>query len=109
AQLQRIYCYTNKQTSLSLIRELDRPGVLTLVDDNKRPVYAQLQGLGAQTATLSLGTQTFSLPLTLLADVWRGDFSTLRLAPEGYAEDTANGKNKPSADWVATQLAKLPG
>ena len=104
---QQVYCYAAKQTPLSLIRELDRPGIVTLLDGNRRSNYAVLLGLTKDTAILRMGTQTFSVSLAALADAWRGDFATLRRAPDGYAEKAINGRARPNAEWLSAQLAKL--
>ena len=109
AQRQKVLCFRSQQTSLSLIRELNRPGIITLFDGNKRPAYALLTGLSAQTATLRMGLQTHNVSLATLTELWRGDFATLWRAPEGYAENTANGKLRPVTNWLPVQLAKVPG
>ncbi|MBC7609047.1 MAG: AAA family ATPase, partial [Polaromonas sp.] len=106
---QRVYCYSGKQTPLSLIRELNRPGIVTLLDANKRPAYLVLSGLSVDTATLGLGSQTYTVSLAVLADSWRGDFATLRRAPESYVEKTYNGRARPATEWLSAQLAKIPG
>ena len=106
---QQVYCYAAKQTPLSLIRELDRPGIVTLLDGNRRSTYALLLGLTKDRAALRLDTQTFTVSLATLADSWRGDFATLRRAPEGYTEKPINGRAKPGADWLSSQLAKVAG
>ena len=109
AMEQGVYCFASPQISLSLIRDLDRPGIITLLDSQRRPVPALLIGLTTQTATLKTGTATQKLPLTMLADAWRGDFSTFWRAPAGYSEKMINGKLKPDTDWLLAQLAKRPG
>ena len=109
AMEQGVYCFASPQISLSLIRDLDRPGIITLLDSQRRPVPALLIGLTTQTATLKTGTETQKLPLTMLADAWRGDFSTFWRAPAGYSEKMINGKLKPDTDWLLAQLAKRPG
>ena len=106
---QRVYCFNSRQTPLSLIRELNRPGIVTLFNDNKHPTYAVLAGLTEQTATLRLGSQTHTVSLTVLAEIWRGDFATLWRASEGYSEKTRKGKVTPATDWLAAQLARVPG
>ncbi len=106
---QQVYCYAARQTPLSLIRELNRPGVVTLLDGNQRSTYAVLLGLTKDTASLRVGTQTHTVSLTTLAESWRGDFATLRRAPEGYAEKVFNGRARPGAEWLSAQLDKVPG
>jgi general secretion pathway protein A len=106
---QRVYCFSRKQTPLSLLRELNRPGIVTLFDANGTPTYALLTGLTAQTATLRRGAQTHTVPLPVLAQIWRGDFATLWRAAEGYSEKATSGLPIPASDWLATQLANVPG
>jgi len=109
ALLQRVYCFSSKQTPLSLLRELNRPGILTLSDGSGPPTYALLTGLTAQTATLRIGAQTHTLPLPVLAQIWRGDFATLWRAAEGYSEKATSGLPVPASDWLAAQLDRVPG
>ena len=106
---QRVVCFSSRQTSLSLIRALDRPGIVTLNDGKNRPAYAVLTGVDAQNATLQLGSMTFALPLSVLAEAWRGDFSTLRRLPDGFSEAAGKDKTRPATLWLAAQFAKLPG
>ena len=106
---QRVACFNSKPANLALIRELNRPGIITLLDSKKRPVQVVLSGLTDQTASLRLGTQTHSVSLTVLAGLWRGDFATLWRVPDGYAEKVVNGKARPVTEWLEAQLAKLPG
>ncbi len=106
---QRVACFSSKPANLALIRELNRPGIITLLDGNRLPVRAVLSGLTDQTASLRLGTKTHSVSLTILAGLWRGDFATLWRVPDDYAEKIVNGKARPVTEWVEAQLAKLPG
>lgn len=105
---QRVACFNSQQTPLSLIRELNRPGVLTLVDGRQRSTYAVLSALSKESATLRLGSQTLTVTLATLASSWRGDFATLRRLPEGYTEKALNGQAGPSAEWLSARLAQLP-
>ena len=108
ARQQRVTCFDSKPANLGLIRDLNRPGIITLVGINKRPVPALLSGLTDQTASLRLGAQTYSVSLTVLAGLWRGDFATLWRVPDDYAEQVLNGKARPANEWLQAQLARLP-
>ncbi len=109
AAAQQLQCFRAPGSTLALVRQLDRPGLITLFDANDKPVHALLVGLGAQTATLRLGDTTQTIPLTTLATLWRGDYATLWRAPPGYtgkAADTA--ASGPVATWVAGRLGSAP-
>ena len=108
AQRQQVLCFKSGST-LALIRQLGRPGILTLQGDNEKPVYAVLAGLTAQAATLRMGGVSQTVSLVSLAQLWRGDFATLWRAPEGYRSVVTDGSAGPLVDQLAAQLAKLQG
>jgi general secretion pathway protein A len=106
AQLQ---CFRIPSSSLALIRQLDRPGILMLHDASDRPVYALLTGLTNDTATLRIAGVSQTVSLVSLASLWHGDFATFWRAPPGYSGKIVETGSGPAADWLGTQLAKLRG
>ncbi|MEK9721269.1 MAG: AAA family ATPase [Quisquiliibacterium sp.] len=106
AQLQ---CYRNRQATLALIRQLDRPGILTLRDAQGRIAPVLLAGLDAREALLSIDGRLRRVSLVALADYWRGEFATLwRVAPARDAgDDPASGN--PSPRWLAARLSQADG
>ncbi|WP_140636464.1 ExeA family protein [Methylibium rhizosphaerae] len=94
---------------LALVRQLDRPGILTLRDEQDKPVYVLLTGLTKQSATLRSGGVSHTLPLSSLASVWRGEFATLWRTPPAWARKIADGDSGPAAQWLATRLARFEG
>ncbi len=107
-QQSQLRCYKGGNT-LATIRQLDRPGILTLYADHDKPVYVLLTGLNNQSATLSLAGTTRLVPLGDLAQLWRGDFATYWRAPPGYVSKVVDGNSGPVVDWLATQMATLQG
>jgi general secretion pathway protein A len=103
-----VQCF-NKTLSLALIRQLGRPGIVTLDAASGRPSYAILSALNEQTATLRAAGTEQTVTLAALAQRWQGDFGTLWRAPEGYAGRIADGQGGPAVAWVATRLATLKG
>ncbi len=96
--------------SLALIRQLDRPGIVTLYDDKKQPFYVLLTGLADNSARLQVAGQPYSLPLATLANLWRGEFATYWRAPPGFSGKAVNDtKAGPTVDWLAQQLARFNG
>jgi len=108
AQREQALCFRSSG-GLSLIRLLGRPAVLVLRDEAERPVYAQLVGLGEQSATLRVGGALQTVSLASLATRWRGDFATFWHAPEGYAGMLREGQGGTMVDRLAAQLATLNG
>ena len=104
AQAQQLPCY-RATTTLAVIRQLGRPGIVTLLDGNGKPAYALLTGLGSDSATLQVGDGAQSISLAELAVWWRGDFATFWRAPAGYRASVTEGQVGAVVDALATQLA----
>ena len=100
---QQVPCWRSGSTTLALIRQLGRPGILTLHDAANKPVHALLTGLTGQSATLLVGGESQTLTLASLAGIWRGEFASLWRAPPGYQSRVVD------AGWLAAQLAALDG
>ncbi|HMC17114.1 MAG TPA: AAA family ATPase [Albitalea sp.] len=109
AARQQVQCFKSSTSNLALIRQLNRPGIVTLHDDSSKPVYALLTGLSNQSATLRIGDTTQTVTLATLAKLWRGDFATFWRAPPGYQNRLVDSDNGPLADWLSAQLAVLDG
>lgn len=112
ARAQDIQCFQSS-AGLDLIRQLDRPCMLGLVDRNGQPTYAVLTGLNAQSATLQFGNDTadstITVNLTDLAKVWGGDFFTFWRSPPGYRQRLEAGQSGPAVVWLAERLAQWRG
>ena len=93
---------------IATIRQLDRPGLLRLVDQRGRVAHAVLTSAGGDAATLDVGGQAATVPWTELARVWRGDFATLWRAPAGYGEGDVVATPAATA-WLAERLAAVDG
>jgi general secretion pathway protein A len=105
AQRQQVMCFRSGGFTPAVLRQLARPGVVTLHDEANRPVHALITALGAQGATLRMGGTTLVVTLDSLATLWRGDYATYWRAPPGYL----GGDDGPLAPWLAAQLAKARG
>jgi general secretion pathway protein A len=107
AKSQKLQCYRASNLSLPQLRQLNRPGILTLHVDKAAPVYALLVGLGEQSATLRLADGLHSVRLVSLGRLWRGDFATYWQAPPGYRPDLRDGSNGATIEHLASQLDLL--
>ncbi len=103
---QQLPCFSSS-AGLALIRQLERPVVLTLLDDDGGTVYGLLTGLTDRSATLVFGDQAQTVSLTALALAWRGQFSTFWQAPDGYRRKLMPGNRGPAVDWLAQRLASV--
>ena len=109
AQRQQVPCFKIASSTLALIRQLGRPGILTLRDGDAAPVYAVLTGLTDNIASLRMNGATQTVSMAVLATLWQGDFATLWRAPEGYTGLIGPGSTGPVVDRLAAQLAALGG
>ena len=105
---QQVRC-ASINTSLALIRQLGRPGIVKLDSHTVAPSYALLTTLTADSATLRAGDTEQTVTLAALAGRWQGDFSTLWRAPPGYTGPVADGQGGPVVEWVAARLAAWEG
>ena len=109
AEKQQLRCYRTGNATLALIRQLDRPGVLTLRDAGNRPAYVMISGLSNDSATLTIGGVARTVALVVLADYWRGEFATFWRPPPNYAGTIVDSRAGPAAQWLAQQLATALG
>jgi general secretion pathway protein A len=100
---QQLQCFS-RTLNLALIRELGRPGIVTLDAGSVAPSYAVLTALTPTSATLRAAGTEQTVTLGALASRWQGDFSTVWRTPPGWGRRDAE-----TVDWMATQLAKDAG
>jgi general secretion pathway protein A len=109
AQRAQWQCFRTALANLPLVRQLDRPGFITLRDGSGRPASALLLGLSPRAATLRIGRDTIDVTLVSLADLWAGDFATYWRAPDSYSGILKLGARGPAVDGLAAQLASVRG
>ncbi len=106
-QKEQLNCFS-RNLNLALIRELGRPGILTLDAGSGAPSYAVLTALTRDSATLRAAGSEQTVTLAALAARWQGDFATLWRVPPGYAA-AAKGPGGETLDWIAARLAQADG
>jgi general secretion pathway protein A len=105
---EQVLCF-EKNLSLAVIRQLGRPGIVTLDQNSGQPSYAILVSVNGQSATLQAAGTEQTVTLSALAQRWQGDFGTLWRAPDGYRGLPQDGQGGSAIDWVAAQLASARG
>lgn len=90
---------------LAVVRQLARPGLLTLQGPGGAPLYALLVALNDSQATLQVGQRRFVLPLPMLVGLWRGDFATFWRTPPGWREGADASADATTRAWLAAPLA----
>ena len=104
---QGLRCYRNRRAGLNLVRQIDRPVLLTLftMDDSDESVSVVLRHLDGDVAVLEGGGQTLRVSVTELAQVWRGDITTLWRAPAALPDKGDITETPAGAAWLDKQLA----
>ena len=105
---EQVQCFS-RNMSLAVIRQLGRPGIVTLDAQTGQPSYAVLVSLTDTTATLQADGTEQTVTLAALAQRWQGEFGTLWRSPEGWHDSTRDGQGGPAIDWAAAQVAAAKG
>ena len=108
AQLQRLRCWYERGT-LSHLRRLNRPAILSLIDGHGDEFQVVLGRLDESTATLFAGEDAFVLDLEELAEYWYGDHLILWQPGSGSGAEIAPGSQGDSVIWLRRSLARIYG
>ena len=102
----RLACYAVPRASLSMLRQLDRPALLTLHPAGGAvPVAAVLRHLDGKAATFEgAGGHSVRVPVAELAQVWRGEMATLWREPEGVTAGRDVAILPAGRDWIDQHL-----
>ena len=107
ALTQQLQCYRTDRMTIHGLRQLNRPGILTLHVKGQGRARALLTAMTEDSATLQSGAQRWRLSFTELAAVWRGEFATLWRTPPGHTGRLVDGKTGAAAHWLDLQIANL--
>jgi general secretion pathway protein A len=109
AQERGLRCLYQRRGTLSELRRVNWPAVLSLVaaDGTERPVV--VTALGYDRALLVANGRTFELPLAELSYYWFGDHLLLWRPGEAPAHELAPGANEEGVRWLRETLARLAG
>jgi general secretion pathway protein A len=108
AEEKGLRCLEGK-ASLETLKNLNRPAVLKLFDEEGREFYAALIGITDQTATFVVGAQKKSLDLAEITKQWLGDYTLLWRPPESYHGDVHPGSQGKKVEWLDRQISLLRG
>ncbi len=109
AAVQQLQCYRGSDLTLPLLRQLDRPAILTLQQAQEPPRYALLTGLDAQSAVLQWGGAAHRISLMSLARLWHGEYASYWQPPPGYLQEQSAGTASLALGQLARQLVSLDG
>lgn len=102
-----LQCFRTNRMTLHGLGQMDRPAVLTLHLPGHDGRWALLTAITQDSATLQAGSETWLLPLSVLADIWRGDYTTLWQLPPGHQGELRQGDSGAAGTWLRQQLDRL--
>ena len=91
------------------LRALNRPAILTLNNDQGRPVHVVLTGLDDEYATLALGEKGRRVSLSEISQVWMGEFTLVWKPKIGKPKELSVGMRGEGVQWLRRSLAAVRG
>jgi len=94
---------------LDELRQLNRPAVLHMRDNQGQEFFATLTQLDDKSATFTVGTTTRAVALGGLAAQWSGHYTLLWRMPPVARKNIRPGERGPDVEWLSKQLAQVHG
>jgi general secretion pathway protein A len=104
---QGVHCLTLQRGTLSELRRLNWPAILTLVDDHGTQHDVVVASLDASAADVIANGQMFELPLIELSYYWYGDHVLLWRPAISPPRDLIPGMDDPGVLWLRETLARI--
>jgi general secretion pathway protein A len=95
--------------SLAQLKLINRPAILSLVDDANSVREVVLSGLGSGKARLLVGASEAEVPIAELADYWFGEFLVLWRPQANELRPLRSGMRGEDVRWLRQSLEQLGG
>ena len=95
--------------SFSVLRQLDRPAVLTLTDTNGQTHEAALLAISGDSVELAFGATSETHSLNEVAELWFGQYMLVWRPPNGSPASIRPGSRGPAVAWLRRSLDKVDG
>jgi general secretion pathway protein A len=99
----------NDKGSLNDLRQMNKPAVLTLVDDKNNKYYATLLSLKDEIATFAIGDEVRTVDIREIYTRWVADYTLFWKAPRQYKNKLDPGSRGPLVVWLDQQLSVVQG
>ena len=108
AKVMALRCRTTRG-GLEELRQINRPAVLLMHDNQGQEFHATLTRLDDQSATFSIGAESRTVAIEALAEQWSGYYTLLWRMPPVSRQKIRLGDSGSDVEWVSKQLAQLHG
>ncbi|MEM7277945.1 MAG: AAA family ATPase [Pseudomonadota bacterium] len=95
--------------SWNIVRQLNRPAILTLTDESGESHQVVLTKIDGETAEIRIGDATIELPMDEISDYWFGESLLIWKPPNGVAKSYRQGLRDPNIKWLRNSLAVIQG
>lgn len=95
--------------SWNIVRQLNRPAILTLTDQSGESHQVVLTKIDGDTAEIRIGDATVELPTDDISNFWFGESLLLWKPPNGVAKSYRQGLRDPNIKWLRNSLAVIQG
>ncbi len=106
AESQGLRCL-NQEDGVNGLLRLNRPAVLTLVDDGGKEYFAALTAMRGEIACFIMGNEARMVQIDKLGSRWSGHYSLFWRPPPGYVDSIHPGHTGPVVQWLAEQFARI--
>ncbi|MFC3116581.1 ExeA family protein [Cellvibrio fontiphilus] len=100
-------CEKARLSSWDELKDVNRPGLMTLATDDKKWVYLLVVGLSENYLLVIENGVEKIVPWSDVAPVWTGDFVYVWSRPQGFDKSLQLGDKSDLVTWVAEQFARL--
>lgn len=100
-------CEKARINSWDELKDINRPGLITLATPDKKWVYALMIGLSENYALLLENGVQKVVPWSEIASLWNGDLLYVWSRPQGFENSLQMGDKSDLVTWVAEQFATL--
>lgn len=100
-------CAKTRLNSWDELKELNRPGIMTLATPDKKWIYALLIGLSENHALFLVDGAEKVIAWGDLVTQWNGDYLYVWSRPTGFEGSLQLGDRSELVTWIAEQFAKL--
>lgn len=100
-------CEKVRLASWDELKDINRPGLMTLATSDKKWVYLLLVGLSENYVLIIENGVERIIPWRDIAPLWTGDFYYVWSRPQGFEKTLQLGDKSDLVTWVAEQFAQL--